>query len=285
MNKNKVYFLLLVIFLAVPGLIKAQTEPIITAQAAVVIDAKTGKELYNLNATEKLIAASLTKLVSAMVFLDQKKNLNTIVTLSQKDEVGGARLRVNVGSKMSLSDALHASLIGSSNNATMLVMRNSGLTKDQFVAKMNLKAQKLGLDATFVEPTGLSASNTVSALDIAKISQAAFQYTTIKTIAGKWSYQFKIRNTGAIKKFTNTDPLMTRKKDFIVTASKTGYLPEIGNNIAISARKNSKSPEVIVVVMGTETKEGVLEDAQKLASWTLNNYQQLSLKSSQLSLR
>jgi D-alanyl-D-alanine carboxypeptidase len=280
--KQKFFFLCLLIIFALPNFSLAQVKnqnwtlldpATLPCKVAVVLDMATGNVLYSYNEEEFSIPASLTKLLTAMVFLDRKPNLNTIVSLKKEDEVGGGRLRVNYGSKLSLKDALYSTLIASTNNTAMILARASGLSYKDFVSKMNLKAQNWGLDAYFHEAAGMSTANITTPIQMAKIAREAFKYPLIRQISQLPKYEFKIRNTGLLKNVTNTDALVNEKSEnFILTASKTGYLPEAGNNLAISAKNSNGPGEVVILVMGSETKPASFAAVKTLAEWSFKNY-------------
>ena len=282
--KEKIIVLsLLILFLLLPISLKAQTKnntwyelnpDVLPCKVAIVLDTASGEILYSYNPEEFSIPASLTKLLTAMVFLDTKPNLNKLISLTKADEVGGGRLRVAYGSKFSLKDALYATLIGSTNNTAMILARATGLSYKDFMIKVNQKAQNWGLDAFFHEAAGMSPANITTPIQMAKIAREAFKYPLIRQISQLESYKFKIRNTGTEKTIINTDSLTssTSVNNFILTASKTGYLPEAGNNLAISAKKINASGEVVVLVMGSPTKSDSFSAAKTLAEWALTNH-------------
>ena len=280
--KQKIFFLSLVIIFALPCFAFAQVKNLnaipldpttLPCKTAIILDAATGDTLYSYNEEDFSIPASLTKLLTIMVFLDGKPNLNKLISLTKADEVGGGRLRVNYGSKFSLKDALYSTLIASTNNTAMILARASGLSYKDFVSRMNLKAQNWGLDAYFHEAAGMSTANITTPIQMAKIAREAFKYPLIREISQLPKYEFKIRNTGLIKNVTNTDALVSESNDnFILTASKTGYLPEAGNNLAISAKNINGLGEIIVLVMGSPTKPDSFSAVKTLTEWAFKNY-------------
>lgn len=244
--------------------------------SAIVIDAASGNILYGFKPTLKWPAASLTKLMGALVAIDQKPNLNRIVTLKAQDEVGGGRLRVKSGAKMSIRDLLYSSVLASANNAAVALARVTGLPKTTFVKKMNAKAKALGMTSTtFVDPSGIDSGNVTTVTDLAKLAQTSFQNALIKGPAGSSHYTFTIRNTGEVKKLTNTNKLLTQDPDMYVYGGKTGFLYESMYNVATLVQPIPRTvdhPKLLIVVFGAPTEAASFGAAKSLALWAWDAY-------------
>ena len=119
--------------------------------SAIVLDPASGKVLYQDQPDKVWTIASLSKLMTAMVVLDRDIKWNKVVTMRGSDEVGGARLRLAVGTKVTVKDLFYSSLVGSANNATIAMARQTGLSNADFVALMNKKAKALGLTHTVLD--------------------------------------------------------------------------------------------------------------------------------------
>ena len=243
--------------------------------SAIVIDVKTGKELYTYQPDKVWPIASLTKLMNALVFLDQKPNLDRIVSMKAADEVGGGRLRVSVGSKLSIRDLIYSAIVGSANNAAMAMSRVSGLSQKTFIAKMNSKAKVLGLKtAHFADPAGMDPKNVMSARDMGKLAKVAFSTVNIQRPASTPTYTFAIRNSGGTHTIKNTNALlMDDSNGLLVTGGKTGYLVESQYNFAVEMRgAATSSPKLLVVVFGAPSMPRSADVAQGLAEWAWNAY-------------
>lgn len=281
--------------LLLPGVVLAKTTgPVLDGMAqtyerqknefvsAVIVDAESGKELYVLRPDEPRTAASLTKLMGALTFVDRKPVWTKIVSILKVDEVGGGRLRVASWARLSIKDMLFSSIVGSANNAATALGRISGLGMKGFVAAMNKKAKtlKLSADAHFVDASGMDPENHVTARDMVKIARAAFADPVIGKAAAAVSYSFTIRNTGVAKVIKNTDHLLTNPQGVTVLGSKTGYLEESMNNLVVELQSPtfSKGPPVIVVIMGAPDKEKMFTTARRLAEWAWNAYDWPSVK-------
>ena len=244
-----------------------------TFSSAIVIDAKSGKELFSYNVDERRPAASLTKLLGAMVVLDSVKNLNKNIWLYGSDRVGGQSLGVKIRAQFKTIDLLYASLMYSANNAANALYRSTGLSQKNFIKKMNSKAVKIGAShSAFVDPSGIGKENITTASDMAKIARVAFQYQKISTIT---STEDKTITAVWPRKnfyFRNTDKL-ARDNDgtYTVLGSKTGFLGDNYVNLAVKVR-TEQGNDVIVVVLGDDTLLDCFANAKMLADWSWNNY-------------
>src|SRR5260221_14576269 len=130
------------------------------ARNAIVLDPATGEVLYEKNSSRSVPIASLTKLMTAMVFLEQSPDLTREVEVVPSDLLGAGKTQLRRGEKVPLGDILHMSLMCSDNCATRVLGRESGLPPAAFIERMNTKAVELGLTgAHFVEFTGLDERN------------------------------------------------------------------------------------------------------------------------------
>ncbi len=244
----------------------------LTTRSAIVIDAATGEELFSQRADDPHVAASLTKLMTAVIALEQKPSWNRTVTLAAADEVGGGRLRLPEGARFTWRDAFASTLVGSANNAAMLLMRVSGLSEAAFLREMNIRAATLGMTQTrYVDPSGMDVRNMTSARDVAALARYAFANDNIRRYTTTFTYRFTAYAPGAERKdVKNTNRLLVVDPDIYITGGKTGYLDESRYNLAIRARQNGR--EVIVVTLGAETREGSFDETKALAHWAFKNY-------------
>lgn len=243
--------------------------------SALVVDVATGKELYAWKADKAWPIASVTKLMSALVAIDRKPQWSRIVSISKKDEVGGGRLRVSVGAQLSLKDVLYSSIVGSANNAAMALARTSGLKPATFISRMNAKAKSLSMQhSSFADPSGMDPKNVSTARDLVKLANAAFGHSVIRKAASTASYSFQIRNRDQKKTILNTNHLLTRDPDVLVIGGKTGYLEESLNNLVVelTGNRGEQKPALLIVVLGSPTKERLFATAKGLAEWAWEAY-------------
>lgn len=246
----------------------------VTAPSGIVIDLKTEKILWQKNSQEKKNIASLTKLMSALVFLETNPDWGKKIKITKADEIGGARLNVNYKEEIKIKDLFYAGLIGSKNNAILALVRSTGLSKENFVKKMNEKAQKMGLKNTyFVDPTGLNSNNLSTVDEIAKLAKQAFENQEIKKILIINKYNFDtFSGLKKIRAITveNTNELLGGALK--IKAGKTGFSNEAGSCLVIQA-ENKDGNEIIAVLLGNKTKELNFKEMKNLIEWIFENYQ------------
>lgn len=255
----------------------ATIKPIITAKSAIVINEQTNEVLWQKNATTTLPLASLTKLVAIKVFLDTKPSLDREVAYSVHDEEynyeycnkwESSRLRVNDGDIMTIEDLLYASLVGSANNTIETLVRVSGLSRDDFIKKMNELVVSWGAISThFVEPTGLAPENVSSVQDYAIITEEVFKHPIIQKASVMAEYKFSTINTNEAYRVRNTNQLI-RTNYFNITGSKTGYLDEAGYCLMTRA-KAGNGEQIIVVALGADTRDVSFLETEELLRYGL----------------
>src|SRR5580765_5250863 len=161
------------------------------ARNAIVVDPVSGNVLYEKNAGSSVPIASLTKLMTALVFLEQGPEFDRTVVVTADDIAGAGHTQLRRGEKVSLGDLLHMSLMCSDNCATRVITRESGLEQDDFLAAMNRKALEVGMTHTrYVESTGLDERNVSTATDIARLLEVAAKHPVIHDITTTRSYEF-----------------------------------------------------------------------------------------------
>lgn len=246
-----------------------------TAQSAIVIDRDTDVVLFQKHPDAVRSIGSVTKLMSALVFLEQNPDLSQIVTLDpEKDYIAGGRVHLGYFNDVELRDVLAASLIGSDNTATQSLVRFSGLTLDDFIARMNMIAQDLEMNSTiFIDPTGISANNMSTARDLVKLLEEAEKNKTIKYFTELPSIVIGQGN-GRTVEIENTNGLLTsflNEGDYDVVGGKTGYLPQAGYVLATTIEEGEHA--VHIVVLGAESKDARVNEAKGLAYWAFKTFE------------
>lgn len=246
-------------------------QPEINATSAIAIWEKENKVAYQKEIDKKLPIASLTKIVAMKVFLETGTSMNKIVTYKKADENfnyeyckpwESARLTVKEGETMTVKDLMYSALVGSANNAIESLVRASGLSRQDFIAKMNSTVKKWGAKNTkFVEPTGLSPDNMSSVSDYAIITEEAFKDETLQKIATTKTYSFSTINTKKKHNLKNTSKII-QANTYNITASKTGYLHEAG--YCLMSRVKVGSDNLIVIVLGSPNSAASVESTKKI---------------------
>lgn len=244
-----------------------------SARAAVVFDSDSEQFLYEKNSQELLPIASLTKLMTAMVFLETNPVWTKTMEILPEDDRIGAKIYIYKGEIVTLRDLFYSVLVGSANNATVALVRSTGLSEEEFVKKMNEKAQELGLTQTkFYDATGLDPQNVSTAKDVARMMRAALGYKKIREALSTVEYEFSTLNTNAHHRIKNTDVLLEsflNQSPYTILGGKTGYLDEALYCFAVGVRdKNGKN--IIVVTLGTPSSDERFLQAKGLIYWALN---------------
>lgn len=245
----------------------------ISAERGAVLAANDRFFLFTEKADEPQPIASITKLMTALVFLDNNPGWDKEYVITAEDKVEGGRLNLFLGDKVTVKDLFYTSLVASDNGATLALVHASGLSEAEFVTKMNERAERLGLKQTsFSDPIGLSEYNLSTAREVALLAQAAFRSSEISAATTKADYSFMTIN-GREKKIESTDYLLfdSGEKTLIVLGGKTGYTEKAGYCF-VGRLKNSAGREVISVVLNSQDKNGRFKDSKSLANWVFTNY-------------
>lgn len=249
----------------------------ITAKSSIVIDESSGKILYEQNAGEKRPIASLTKLMTALVFLDHNPGWEEKITISSSDYRPGAITYLIAGEIFSVNDVIHASLLASSNEATIALSRTSGLTDEDFVKAMNQKAKELGMtNSEFFDPSGLNTNNKSTAADVARMLRIALSNPALAKIISSREWNLTVINKGITRHISSTDSILGQSfgiesEIYQVEAGKTGYLDEAGYCFA-SRIRNQQNNKILTVVLGSQTINDRFSDTKGLAYWVFKNY-------------
>lgn len=239
--------------------------PLLNARSALVMNANTGKILYQKNMDSVRSIASISKLMSAMVLLDAKLDMNQPVTITESeiDRLKGTSSRLSIGTTLSRADLLHIGLMSSENRAIHALARTYPGGMSAFVAAMNAKAQSLGMTRSrFYEPTGLDPRNVSTARDLSVMVRAANNYPKIKQLSTS-NYGSVYTSAGKTQTYKNTNALV-REGVWNISLQKTGYIKEAGRSMVLQAQMG-KDP-VVIVVLGSATSASRANDARALGN-------------------
>jgi len=245
-------------------------EPDITARSAVAVDVATHKVLFDKNATEISSIASITKLMTAMVALEQNPDFNKEYTVKDSDRREGGRIFIFQGDIVTTEDLFNISLVGSANTATIAFVHSIGMTEQEFVKKMNEKVKIMGLEKTnFADPVGLSANNKSTAFEIAEILEEALANDKISKTVLQKNYLLKT-GQGKQRLIETTDNLLSEKNDYKILGGKTGYLGSAG--FCFTGKFSNNNHEIITVVLGSHGVDLRFSDTDILINWVYDNY-------------
>lgn len=234
------------------------------ARCAIVVDPITGKVLFQKNADRETPIASLTKLMTALVFLEQKPDLSRSVEITREEIYHAGHSQLRNGEHATLGDLLHMSLMCSDNVATRVLARESGLSRWEFLTRMNTKAGQIGLhDTRFVEFTGLDEGNVSTASDVAQLLRTAATNNLIHSITTTQQYEF--RSDRRTHHINSTNRLL--KSRYQVLGGKTGFILESGYCLATWIRAEGR--DLIAVVLGAPTNSTRFADVVRLVQRTV----------------
>lgn len=249
----------------------------VSAERYVAIDINSGKILLQNDVEVAQPIASITKLMTALVILEQNPDWNQVVKMQEIDETYGAFAHIYRGEEVLFEHLWQAALVTSDNNSIMAMIRALGLTRAEFVEKMNDKALELEMNnSSFSDPTGLSESNQATALDVSRLLYNAMKQEKIQESVLRGKYTFKILNNNKKRTVYNTDILIDsflnkKKYGYEVVGGKTGYLPEAGYCLAVKI--SHEGNPVAIIVLNSETIETRFQDVKVIADWVFNNYE------------
>ncbi|MGH1411138.1 MAG: D-alanyl-D-alanine endopeptidase [Aeromonas sp.] len=239
----------------------------IRSSSALVVDVKTGKTLYQKNATRVRPIASLTKLMTALVVLDARQNLNQTITVDKNDldRVKHTHSRIRMGTKVTRRDALHLALMSSENRMASALARHYPGGRSAFVRAMNNKARQLGMRNThFYDSTGLSTRNVSTAQDLGKLAAAAYRQPLIRQFTQDENREMRFSAPAYSLMFNNTNPLV-KNPDWDVRLSKTGFTDEAGRCLVMRAKPDSR--ELAIVLLNSVGKRTPIGDANRIRKW------------------
>ncbi|HHQ5455882.1 TPA: D-alanyl-D-alanine endopeptidase [Aeromonas veronii] len=239
----------------------------VRSSSALVVDVKTGKTLYQKNAIKVRPIASLTKLMTALVVLDAKQNLNQTITVDKNDldRVKHTHSRIRMGTKVTRRDALHLALMSSENRMASALARHYPGGRSAFVRAMNNKARQLGMRNThFYDSTGLSTRNVSTAQDLGKLAAAAYRQPLIRQFTQDENREMRFSAPAYSLMFNNTNPLV-KNPDWDVRLSKTGFTDEAGRCLVMRAKPDSR--ELAIVLLNSVGKRTPIGDANRIRKW------------------
>ena len=257
----------------------ASLGPKLTAESALVVDLEIGETVFTKNPEKVLPIASITKLMTAIVFLENKtKEWDEEVLVEAEDLVNGlepdsevepADLNIKPGQSLKIKDVFFAGLIKSANDAMRILARlNDSQEGKTFVDLMNEKAKSLGMnDTRFTDPTGLDVQNISTADDLVKLVLEAMKKDEVRKALRTRVYDFQVLESNGQRSYRrvwNTNKLFDSFIDSI--EAKTGYLEESG--YCFAGLSNYQGHQLVIIVLGAATDEHRFQEVKNLIWWT-----------------
>lgn len=249
-------------------------EPKLNSRVALVYDRSSGRVLYEKNGNKQTPMASTTKIMTAIVVMENS-NLSDIVTIDSKSAgTGGSRLGLKKNDKITVNDLLYGLMLRSGNDSAVALAIHIGGSIEGFAEMMNQKAKELKLINThFVVPHGLDKEgHYTTAYELAKIADYALKIDKIKEIVSTKTCTISINNKPKI--ITNTNELLGSVNG--VYGVKTGFTNGAGRCLVSSCKRNNL--DIITVVIGADTKKYRTADSIKLIEYTYKNHKMIDIK-------
>ena len=218
-----------------------------TSKSSIVMDMDSGRVLYQNNMNDKRLIASITKIMTALVVLENNDVNRRVKVGKEVLKMYGSNIYIEVGEKITVKDLLYGMILRSGNDAALVLAINTGGNEKRFVKMMNTKAKEIGMRNTiFKNPHGLDEENIniSTAYDMAKLS--SYIYNTQKLyrkISG--SKEYKARTKGKTYIWTNRNEMLSRYK--YSTGGKTGYTPKAGRTLVTTASKDKLNLTVVTL--------------------------------------
>lgn len=241
----KKFFLLLTFFLfCLPFTVSADT-----AKSTIVMDLDSGRIFYEKNANQKRLIASITKIMTAIVAIEEGDLTEKITVGEEVLSMYGTNIYVEVGEKMKLRDLLYGLLLRSGNDASVVIAKAIAGSEEKFVNLMNKKAQEIGMKNTiFKNPHGLDeeTENYSTAYDMALLSKYAYKNKTYRNIVSTDKYEVSTGKKTYL--WYNRNKLLTTYE--YCTGGKNGYTPRAGKTLVTTASKKGLNLTIVTLSDG-----------------------------------
>jgi D-alanyl-D-alanine endopeptidase (penicillin-binding protein 7) len=242
-------------------------DPIgLASNVAFVIDQNNAEVLFDKNSDVALPIASITKLMTGLIVVQARQDMNEVLTITEDDvdHEKFTRSRLSVGTRMTRANLLHIALMSSENRAAAALGRNFPGGIAGFVAAMNAKAQELGMTETrYVDSSGLSSKNVASARDLARLAMFAYNEPLLREYSTDPGSTVDAGG-GRTMNYNNTNYLV-RMPDWDIGLQKTGFINEAGRCLVMQAIIQGRA--VIMVFLDSKGKQSRTADAGRVRRW------------------
>ena len=235
------------------------------AAAAIILDPETNEVLFAENAQDLRSIASITKVMTALVFLESLADPFLPVKVERADVARASTTYLRTGYTVTVDQLLHLLLIGSDNAAARVLARVSPYGSEGFIARMNEKSRELGLQQTHYEdPSGLLSGNVSSAYDQARLIAYASADDRIGGLMRKSEFDFTPATRSVHVSSTNR---LVRTGEIDVLGGKTGFISSSGYCLATLVRVPQTGRQLAVVVLGARSNAARFAETKHLYNW------------------
>ena len=270
--------ILVIVFINMPALSLAKDEDEeeidITSRIALIYDRASGKILYEKNGNKQTPMASTTKIMTAIVVLENAKLTDTVTITLKAASIGGSRLGLKKNDKITVNDLLYGLMLRSGNDAAVALAIHVGGSIEGFADMMNEKAAELGLsNSHFIVPHGLdNEGHYTTAYELAKIADYALKIDKFKEIVGTKVTTIYIN--GYAKKINNTNNLLGSVSG--VYGVKTGFTNGAGRCLVTACKRDDL--DIITVIIGADTNNIRSKDTIKLIQYAYTEFEVINIK-------
>ena len=245
----------------------------LASNVAFVVDQESSQVLFEKNSNVALPIASITKLMTSLIVVEAKQNLDEEIEITKEDldKEKGTSSRLQFGAKLTRADLLHIALMSSENRAASALGRSYPGGIQAFVAAMNAKAKALGMNDThYVDSSGLSSKNVASARDLVKLINAAYQHQIIRDYSTDSKYVVKPEGRRSVE--YGTTNYLVKDSEWDIGLQKTGYIVEAGRCLVMQVMIKGRS--LVMVFLDSKGKYSRTADAGRIRQWILHQVPQ-----------
>ena len=281
--------LAIVLLVSVPALSASAYEIegfSLDAHTALLISLDTGETVFSQNAEEKVYPASLTKILSAIVMIENTEDFDKeIITYTKEanDEIlgtGSVVVGLKIGEQFTAKNALYGLLVSSGGDVAYAIAHHYGGSTEGFMKMMNDKAAEIGLENShFGNPVGLHDEATyTTGADISRLVRYALKYDLFKEVTSSVKYTFPATNMSEPRQFTSTNFLINPNTNYYYAPAKgikTGFTDEAGRCVVSTASQNGYN--YLCVIMGCKNADGKRNeflDSANIYRWAFEKFEQ-----------
>ena len=261
----KKVLVILLLFL-IPLNVFCKEDTFDTAKSSIVMDLDSGRVLYENNADEERLIASITKIMTCIIAIEQGDLDSDVEAGEEILKMYGTSIYLELNEKMKLIDLLYGLMLRSGNDASVVIAKEVAGTEEKFVEMMNEKAKEIGMtNTTFSNPHGLDeeTKNYSTARDMAILSRYAYKNKTYRKIIGTEEYRVKTDNKSYL--WYNRMKLLGDYK--YCTGGKNGYTPSAGKTLVTTHKKGNLKITVVTLYDNDE-----YNNHERLAEYAFDNY-------------
>lgn len=244
----------------------AEEDTFDTAKSSIVMDLDSGRVLYENNADEERLIASITKIMTCIIAIEQGDLDSDVEAGEEILKMYGTSIYLELNEKMKLIDLLYGLMLRSGNDASVVIAKEVAGSEEKFVEMMNEKAKEIGMtNTTFSNPHGLDeeTKNYSTARDMAKLSRYAYKNKTYRKIIGTEEYRVKTDNKSYL--WYNRMKLLGDYK--YCTGGKNGYTPSAGKTLVTTHKKGNLKITVVTLYDNDE-----YNNHERLVEYAFDNY-------------